>query len=612
MEDLPQNSDLRFPMLLSLHESAPSNDWFDIGYYTYVLIKEEATHPGMAQALEEKLMAVSREKVDPLLRKYDAGISFVFHVQAFQDLHFTSSMLADTPKGNMQYVYLFSAAAVLILVIACLNYINFAIAQSMTRSREVGIRKAIGASLRQLAAHYIGESFTVTFLAMLLAALIVLLALPAFNILTGKAFTMADTVQPAMLLAAAGILAIVSLFAGSYSAFYTAAIRPVNALRGKITSPGGQVIRKTSLVVQFAISTGLLVGAVAISRQMTFMQTFDPGFRKDHMLVLDTPQDSIAYPRVASLAETLRNSHGVTGISITGTGGVPGDNDGAMMYMTTKDKQGHLVRFAYVDEVYIPLLGLEVQVGRNFDVNRPADRQDAVMVNEAYVQMMGWKDPLQEKIEWGRGKRQVIGVIRNFHSRSLHNPIEPYLMALQEHHHASHVLVRLGDADPDDMVALARQHWKQLFADEPFVYRFLDETLAAQYHKEKIVTHVLTAFSIVAQAIAFFGLAGLTALSIYQRKKEIGIRKIIGARMSSLVWLFFREYGKLILIALVLTFPVTGYLVQTWLETFSRHVSPGLWVYILTGMGVVMLALATASAGIVRIARANPAGLIRE
>lgn len=613
MEDVPMNSDFRFTMLASMDTSDYSDDWFDFSYIHYVLFDDKSVRaPGFISSFEKKITELVDDKMNRPLRENKQNTTCSIHFQPLKGIHFQSSLLYDTPKGNKNYSYIFSCVAVLILIIGCLNYTNFSIVQSIERSKEVGIRKVVGAAFSQLIVRYISESMLFTALAVLLAGIITALMMPAFNELTERNFTVLDLFNGKSISIVLVMLFVVGIVAGSYPAFYTSSIKPVQALKGKVTTPKGQIIRRISISSQFFISIGLLICTGIVYRQMIFIKRYDLGFKKDNAMVIKVPSDSSRYEKFQFLKESLLKSASVKSVALGGLGALPGavPELGSATLKTDGKDDVRMVSYNAIDEDYLPSLGIGITQGRNFD-GRLSDFKNSILVNEALVRMMGWDNPLAQQVAWKDGFKNVIGVVRDFHFRSLYNKVEPQVIG---HHgkEVSYVFVVFSGLNFSDQIESIRNEWGNLFPDEPLDYTFLDESVNAQYRNEEKAMRVFTYFSALTIIISFLGLFGLTSLTVYQRKKEIGIRKIIGAEFLSILLLFAKEYLGLIIISIVLVSPVSWFVMNRWLESFPYRDSISLFIFMGTGIGVIAISLMTIAFSISRIAKSKPVNLIAE
>lgn len=617
VEDVPDNSDIRFSMLLSVDNKPVDPDWFDYDGYIFVLFKAESLRkPGFLSEFGKKLQTIADEKINAAIRKENIeNITATMHLQPLRGLHFDNTLMYDTPKGNKNYVYIFAGVAGLILFIACINYINFSIVQSMEKSREVGIRKAVGSTILQLVLRYLTQSFMLTSCAVIFSLAFVYLLLPIFNDVVGRHFVMSDLLRADVAIAIGVILIVTGVLAGSYPAFYGSSVNIVNALKGQVTSPGGQVIRKVSITVQFAVSIGLIIATVVIFAQMDFIRNYDLGFRQNNVVAITTPEDSANYQAVTAFKEDLLQ-HGslVEGVSIVGDGALPGDPDdekrGSLELTNGEGKpEVRMINYTLIDTDYFSVLKIAIKKGRSYEKGSPTDLKNSVLVNEALVQALGWEDPLAQTIKFSDHDCRVIGVVDNIHYKSLYNPVQPQ-MYVPHDNRIVHVLVAL-KRDAPDQTAQLQMLWQKHFPAEPFVYRYLDDTLQQQYKQEQTVAKISSYFSVLTIVISVLGLVGLSLLSAYQRRKEIGIRKIVGAGFNDIAKLFFREYLPLLTLALIIISPLTWYIMDQWLMMFVSHTPLRITTFVVVGVAFSILTLAAIVASIRKVTAVKSTELIK-
>jgi putative ABC transport system permease protein len=613
IKDLPANSDLWFTMLASMDSTDRRDDWFDFGYREYVLFRENTvTSAGAIPMFEKKINEVIEDKVNRYLREQKHVLTFSLHVQPLRGLHFQKALLYDTPKGNKNYVYILSCVAILILLIGCLNYVNFSILQSIERSKEVGIHKVIGARFSQLVVRYLVESFLLSAVSVVLAILIATILMPVFNGVVERNFSIHDLFSVRSVQIIVLILIVVGFVAGSYPSFYTSSIKPVLALKGKIASPRGQWIRKISVASQFFISIGLIICTFVIYQQMAFVRDYDLGFEKDNVLVLEPPNDSTMYERTLAFKTNLKNHSTIENVSVGGPGSLPGadTNRGSINLVTDGKQEARMVDYVGVDEDYLSTLGMRVVEGRSFD-SWPGDKTNAVMVNEALVHMMGWKKPLEQKVSFEDGKfTDIIGVISDANYTSLYNKIEPQVFVPVKRY--LYVYVSLGSPQLKEAITFIRSEWEKTYPNEPFAHKFLDDSVAAQYAKEEKLMSVFTYFSVLTIIISCLGLFGLSSLAIYQRRREVGIRQVVGADFSSILLLFAREYIALIGLSTILVSPFVWFGMESWLETFPYRDQLSFTPFILIGGSVLLVSIVTVALSIQKISRTKPVVLIAE
>jgi putative ABC transport system permease protein len=616
IEDIPENSDLRFTMLTSIDDNSANPDWFDFSYYVFVLFKAESMDdPGFLSAFGKKLQALADEHINAPIEAENIDMSASMHIQPLQGLHFDNTLAYDTPKGNKNYVYIFASVAALILFVACINYINFSIVQSMEKSREAGVRKVVGSSFYQLVARYITQSFLIALFGAIIAIGVVYLLLPFFNGVVGRNFSMADVFRVDIVIAIGIILVVTGVLAGSYPAFYASSVNIVSALKGHVSSPGGSAIRKLSITVQFAVSLGLIIATAVIYSQMQFVRSYDLGFSQDNVLAITTPEDSAYYQSISQFRhELLAHNHLVKNVSIVGDGAMPGDPDdeqrGTLSLTNGNgETEVRMINNTYVDAEYFSVLSIQPTIGRAFEKGNVSDQQNAIIVNEALVQALGWKDPLAQTITWAEKERGVIGVVGNIHYKSLYNPVQPQIFVPHERRIVN-VLVAI-QPNAHDRIGEIQNLWQKYLPGEPFSFRYLDDTLLGQYQQEQTAAKISTYFSVLTIVISALGIFGLSLLSAWQRRKEIGIRKIVGASFRDIARLFFSEYLLLLAIALTFISPIVWFSMERWLSTFVDHTPLHISMFIVIGAVFAFLTLAVIVVSIRKVTTEKTTELIR-
>ncbi|WP_339793433.1 ABC transporter permease [uncultured Imperialibacter sp.] len=609
MNDIPTATDLKFTALVSM-DSQAEKGWFDFEYHTYVLLKEQYLQSDPALiSFKERMVSEAEKTLNELLDEVDLTIAMP--VESLSGVHFREPTYDDTPKGNMAFISIIASVALFMLVIGSINFINFSLVQSLERGREVGIRKIVGARFPQLVFKYLSESVLIALMAFLISLTIVVLAMPLFNEITGKSFEAIRLFNLIFLSVSFATVVLVGVLAGSFPAFFTSSIQPLQALKGKITGIRGQWFRKASILVQFAIAMGLIICTLLIHQQMRFMSNYDMGFRKENVVVIDTPDDSLAASGLNVFKQVLLRNSAVEKVSGTGYGAIPDEEPRKGTLGVKPNGESRLVNVFTVDADYLPTLDVALLEGRNFDASRPGDKHTTAIVNTAFAQLWGWDDPLSEQVH-ADGSVKVIGVMKDFYFQSLHVGLEPTIIMFGDDV-TVHMLVRFrADYPVADQMPLLEQEWKKLFPNDPFSAHFLDQSLAAQYDQEDRALTLFTSFSVLTIMVSCLGLFGLCSLTISQRKKEVGVRKIIGASYGSIVRLFSREYLVLIGLSFVIIAPVCFWLVSQWLQSFALRDSISPWVFVAACLGVLALGVATVVLSIGKTWNANPASLIRD
>jgi putative ABC transport system permease protein len=612
MKDVPRNSHFRFDALMSPATRAQfQGGWGGFGTTTYIELPDNYDLSKMYASLD-KIIA---EKVNPIFEK--VGIRIKYELQPILDIHLYSK-IADQSEGggDISYVYIFSAVAAFMILIACINYMNLATARSASRAKEVGLRKVMGSARRQLIAQFLTESVVVTLISLIISLVVVYIALPGFNTLANKELPFSYVLQTPVLLTLLGIVVLTGILGGSYPAFYLSGFSPLAVLKGKLATKGGSAIfRKVLVVKQFALSICMLVSTFIVFDQLQYMREKDLGFDKENVIRFNLDGD-VPRARMNELTENLKGLPTVVAVGKANAG--PGDGIGKNVFQV-EDAEGKMVDRGVdlygADYDFVDALGMKVVAGRGFSKDNPGDTTFAVLVNEAMVARMGWKDPMGKKFVAGANQqfnRQVVGVVKDYNQASLYDPIEPLIILLTNN--ARSVFVRIAPGNPQAAIAAVEGEFKKVFPNQPFEYHFLDADLDSQYQADKKRSQIFTAFSGLTILIACLGLLGLAAYTTEQRTKEIGVRKVIGASVNGLVLLVSKEFFVLVIIGTLVAFPAAWFFTDRWLENFAYriHLNDEWLTFVVSAVMAVLITMITVGYHVVRAAIANPVNALRD
>ncbi|MGN7723037.1 ABC transporter permease [Chitinophaga sp. 22620] len=553
-------------------------------FLTYVVLNDKAP----VSAFNEKLSRFMGNGRDIFLRSYSGSYLYGNYVNGQQS------------GGRIGYVKLFSLIAIFILLIACINFVNLSTAKSAARMKEMGIRKSVGANRLALIGQYMGESLLMTLLALVFGLILVWLLLPAFNGITGKELALKP--DAAIIGGLAGITLFTGIAAGIYPAFYLSGFRPVTVLKGNLqTGAGALWARKGLVVFQFALSVVFIVAVMVVYRQIGFMQSHNLGYDKDHVIYFD------AEGRVPEQMETflasMKNIPGVANASV-----MVGNVMGAPSVGKVWQKDTLLFRPFLLSYDMLELLDIRMAAGRTFSRELDKDRS-GIIFNEAAVKAMGLKDPVGKIIDFGGQQVKVIGVTRNFHFQSLHEDIKPLFFQLENH--GGTVMVKMKEGMEKKALAQAEALYKSFNPGFAFNYSYLDGTYQAQYIAERRVGALSRYAAALAAIISCLGLFGLAAYTAEKKRKEIGIRKVLGATVSNVVLMLSKDFMTAVMAAICLAVPVAWWLMARWLDGFAYHVGLGPDVFLLAAGGMVALTLATVSFQAVKAAVMNPVKSLR-
>jgi len=625
IENQPTNSHLRYDALLSLttlgdifgsdnfNSMEPISFW-NLGVYTFLLLNENSDMTGVV----EKFPAFYEKYMKPIGDQINA--SFDLRYTPLAKTHFSKGLSTELPTGNLAYIYIFTAVAFFILLLATINYMNMATARSANRAREVGMRKVVGAYRKQLISQFLSESVLMAIIALSIALCIVYILLPDFNQLSGKSLVFSLLTQPFVISSIILITLLVGFISGSYPSFYLSSFIPMTVLRGTVSKAGKKsgFLRRALVVIQFFIAIIMIIGTIVVSSQLSFLRNTNMGFEKDNLLVMDM-QDSTFRSKAESFKNELLQSQAIVGA--TNSAGVPGAiNSIQVMRVEREDEMADMAMIlAQTDYDFIKTMGMEIVKGRDFDRNMGTDQTEAIIINETGVKTLGWEDdPIGKKIQYGFDLEgdpgrimKVIGVVKDFHYRSLHNKIEPIVFFISDVPRFM-MSVRLKEGKEKEALSLIEEKWNSFGAGRPFDFRYISQILEGQYEGEQKIGVIFNIATIITIFIALLGLLGLSSFVTEQRTKEIGIRKIMGASISNILTLLYREFILLIVIAFVLAVPVAWWRLDIWLNnSFIYHTSLN-WIYfLLAGLLAFVVGMATISFYIVRAASSNPVDAVK-
>ncbi len=576
MKDVPANTHLRCEILASYSSldeiSKVEHPWNQFGRtYTYLYLQKNVSLP----ELQQKIYAVFQKHTNKAF-----AAMFKFHLQPIKDIYLTSNMMGEPgPHGNLTYVYLFSSLALLVLFIACLNFVNLTTARSFRRAKEIGIRKVLGAGRLQLIKQYLGESLLFASIALLFSLLLFEWLFPRLTEFLNTQLVINTFHNARFYLILAGILAFVSLIAGIYPALFLSRYSPVETLKTLFTPKSSSALLRKSLVIaQFAISIFLMAGTMVVYQQLHFMRDSDLGFKKDNVVLVSFPGVS---QQMSQTYFTLRDEFSKIPqvISVSGAYTVPGMHNIEQQSIHTEDSpsdEAIMMRAIGVDYQYVQTLGLEIKQGRNFSEDFSTDEMNSVILNEKAVQTLGLKQPVGAELLLPEGKAgktrrvKVIGVVKDFHVESLQKEIEPLFLYINPQRFYT-VAVRVRPQSATTALRALERVWKTLMPDRPFQYTFLQDPYNSLYESEEKSGQMAAMFSFLAIYIACMGLLALASFSAEQRTKEIGIRKVLGATLSNLIALLSKDFVKLVLLANVLAWPVAWWAMNKWLQNFAKY-----------------------------------------
>lgn len=633
-EDIPVNSHFHFDFLLSAEglEEAKGTSWLSNNFQTYFKLREGSDPAG----LNAKLASVIKTHIEPELGQIfgegatmetltENGGKVDFDIQPLLDIHLNSDYVGEfEPNFNITYVYLFVAIALFILVIACINFMNLSTARSSNRAKEVGIRKVMGSFRSHLIRQFLMESILVSVISFVIAVPVVAFLLPLFNELAGRSL-----VLPISQLSFYGILILGALgtgiLAGTYPSFFLSGFKPISILKGKVSMGMKSGIIRSSLVVfQFAISIVLIIATIGVFNQLNYIQNKKIGFNKEQIITVDDVYalgDQAETFKREVLANSMMQSGTITGfLPVAGTW-----RSDTPWWVEGRDPQQteNLVSLQnwQVDYDYIETMGMEIAEGRDFSFDFPSD-SSAVILNETAAEKFNFEgDPIGQKIySFGadnnnidvnnlRGKT-VVGIVKNFHFESLKENIGSVMIFLSERPRGI-ASFKFNSTNTDEVVSFIETKWKEMAPGQPFTYSFLDDRFGNMYASETRLGKVFGIFAGFAILIACLGLFALTAFTAEQRTKEIGIRKVLGSSIGSIIVLLSKEFAKLVLIAFLIAAPIAWWAMKKWLEVYQFKQNLGWEVFLGAGLFAILIALLTTSYQSIKAATANPVNSLK-
>src|SRR5579862_3139016 len=609
VKDVPKNSHLIFNILVSV-SSLPkdfANNWGGFGFYTYVLLKPNAN----AAIFEKKLLPLYDKYMAPIFAQFNIKIHY--GVQSVPSIHLHSDMGSEQEElGNISYIRIFSAVALFMLLIACINYMNLTTARSARRAKEIGIRKVTGSSKSQLVAQFLIESILTAIVALLLSMILILLLLPTFNLLSGKFISFHTLFEPDSFLILIGIILFVGLLGGSYPAFYLSKFNPVSVLKGSLSKSSSNVIlRRILIVVQFSISMIMLICTWVVYGQLKYLRNIDLGFNKEQVLTITANANDDIRSKILAFKNDVRQNSQVLNVSTASA--VPGGNIGFNLF-SIETKNGFTQKGVWnyaIDEDYFKTMGMQIKKGRGF--TGLSDTLRSIIVNENMVKYYGWDNAIGKKVKFAGDTSgfyfEVVGVVKDFNQQSLYNPIAPLMLFYRPN--GNSLQFKLDAKNIPGALAGIEKAWKNVFPDLPFSYTFLDQDFDSQYAADQKRGKIFTAFSVLTVLITCLGLLGLIAFTTEQRQKEISIRKIMGASVGQIVPLITTNFMLLVGISCFFAFPVAYFFMDKWLKLFSYNTGLKLTPFLFSAIAVLLITLLTVIFHALKAAIANPAKSLR-
>jgi len=608
--DCPANSQIKYDMLASFSslrgDRFDEESWWDASYLTYLLLKS----PGAQNSLQSKIPGYMKAQGKD--NGLDNGNYLTYFLEPLKRVHLHSNVEGGfEPAGEYRYVVIFSIIALLIMCIACFNYVNLTTARAASRAREVGIRKLMGAVKRTLIQQFLGESVFVVLISSVIGVLLVKFLLPTFNAVSGKQLAFGDLLNPTTLLIVLLIILGIGILGGLYPAFILSKYDPAKVLKGNFkSSASGIWLRKGLIMVQFFISVGLIVSTIVIQSQLSFIQHKKLGYNRDHILVL--PLDKILNQKLdAFKTELLRNS---SIQSITTCNQTPAFIPGK--YSMSLDHRELSVTAVRTDKDFAKTLELKIVSGLDFSQG-DQDKVDSqnisrpLLLNETATKMLGWspQEAIGRKISFQGRDGYIKGVVNDFHFSSMHEAISPFVVFLSRN--TRNLLVKISGSEVKPALAGISKVWTAMAPHRPFEYEFLDDQFNELYSAETRTGKLFYNFSLLAIGLACLGLFGLVSFTAKQRTKEIGIRKVLGASVGSIISLLSGEFVRLVLLASLVAIPITWFAMRNWLNDFAYRIELSWWMFALAAFAALLIAVTTVFVQAIQSALENPVKSLR-
>jgi putative ABC transport system permease protein len=600
-ERIPYHSSLQFDFVLSFEYYKDNNNWVktwnNTGPHNFVVLKKGTDIDGFNKRIARVVTTNGGDTTRTVFA-----------------MHFSDNYLENTFShgarlgGKIEYVRLFSLIALFILAIACINFMNLSTAKASRRLKEVGIKKVVGVGRRELILQFLGESILLASLAVVLALVLVWLLLPEFNKLTAKEIAL--RFDPKLIGSVLVITLVTGLLAGSYPALYLSGFNPISVLKGKVKASAGELWARQGLVVfQFTLSVMLIIAVLVVYKQIQFIQSTNPGYNKDNIIRFQA-EGKVLHSEESFVAE-LKKIPGVVNASYTFHNMIGRNFGGDPLDWEGKDPNA----YTYFEGIgagpdFIETMGMQMAAGRSFSKDFPSDSAN-IVINEAAARLMGMKSPVGKIVRFNGQNAQIIGVVKDFHFESLHEPVKPLWIALQPGGNPwNKIMVRIGAGNQKETIERIGRFYESYNPGFPFDYNFLDEAYQKQYATEVRVGTLSRYFAGLAILISCLGLFGLAAFTAQRRQKEIGIRKVVGASVYNIVAMLSRDFLKLVLVAILFAFPLSWWGMNQWLHGFAYRVEMGGMVFLLAAAAVVLITLLTISYQALKAALANPVGAL--
>ncbi len=611
----PQNSSIKFDVLLPFKESEADaqnkDNWFNFSLNTFLVLNPKANLQTIENQMQNFYVQDASETFKAMIKKYDIGADTgmgTYFLQSFTNMHMNTELPPQNGlvnASNPMYSYILSGIALFILLIACINFVNLTVARSLKRSKEIGIRKVIGGDRKQLIIQFLGESFLLCLMAFSVALLMVQLILPLFNDLANKALSFSYLFDAGLIAGYLVLLLLTALLAGFYPALVLSGYKPVETLYGRINLSGKSYLQKSLVVLQFALASFLIIATLTIYRQFNYLTKTDLGYDDSNIVAVNKQQ--LKHSEAAYFKAELVKNPNIVDVAAR-NGGYWGTN--------AKLFNDSTISFDYetIDESYIPALKIPVIAGRNFSRAYPSDSTNSILVNESFVKKAGWKNPIGETVNffyYNNEIYKVIGVVKDYHYQDLNQKIGPQLFTMKNGNLFGTFNIKIKPGTATESLKFIQKTFKHDFPLSPYSYIFKDDQRIKDYESEAKWKQIILFGAVLTIFISCIGLFGLSVLSAERRTKEIGIRKVLGASVKSVVTTLSKDFLILVLIALITAIPLAWMAANKWLQNYPYRISLDWWLFVLASFLVILVALTTVISQAIRVAVANPVKSLR-
>lgn len=606
----PQNSSIKLqmvlPIKLNMRSGLADNQWINFYLNTFVVLRPGADIKNVANKFRQVYKREAAEQIKEIKEKYDMKSTFEYGLQPLLDIHLSTKFAAMNglqDGSNPIYSKILGGIAFFMLLIASINFINLTVARSLKRAKEIGVRKVVGGGRKQLIIQFLGESFILSFFSFVLAILLVLLVMPLFNSLSNKMLSFSYLLDTTLIAGYIALFVVTSLLAGFYPAIVLSGFNPVQTLYNRMPLSDKNYLSKGLVVLQFTLTTFLIIGTITIYLQFNYLANFNLGYNDKNLVAVAT--DQMKAGKVELFRQQLLQDPAINSVAVKNRWNW---NTGAKV-----DGNDISFRIQVVDSSYFPVLQIPIVKGRNFSSAFPSDSTQSVLVNEAFVRKAGWKDISGKQVDffYDSLKYNVIGVVKDYHYASLMEKIKPELFIMHPKYDYGLLLIKIKPANTSATLQHIEKVFKALMPFIPYQYDFKDAQNIRQYAAEEKWKQIILFAAILTIFISCIGLFGLATLAAEKRTKEIGIRKVLGASVASIAGTLSNSFVKLVLIAALIAFPAANFAIKKWMENYPYQVEINLWIFLFAGFVVLVIALATVSFQAIKAALANPVKSLR-